>query len=179
MLAAVDLVEQDGYDNLNMSSLAKKLEVKPPSLYNHVHGIADIRRQLVTIVLVRMEDAVRAAAIGRARESALREIAYAYRRFATKQSELYRVFTSAPTISGSENLAALANTLRQVLSPFALSKLDETNFIRVFHAALHGFVALEHAGFFQNSAAVTANESFDALVESQILILNSYQRSLK
>jgi hypothetical protein len=61
------------------------------------------------------------------------------------------------------------------LQPFKLEQTDETNFIRIFRAGLHGFVTLERAGFFK-SADVTADDSFDALVDSQLFILQGYRR---
>ncbi|MCL2773603.1 MAG: TetR/AcrR family transcriptional regulator, partial [Oscillospiraceae bacterium] len=148
MTAAVTLVEQNGYNSLNISSLAEELDIKPPSLYNYISGIDDVMRKLAVIVLLRMEEAVKTAAVGRSEESAVRAIAVGYRAFASNHPELYRAFTSAPSIDAEGNLGSLAGTLRQVLAPFGLTDTDEVNFIRLFHSALHGFVALESAGFF-------------------------------
>lgn len=170
--AAITLVEQDGYGSLSISGLAGKLNVKPPSLYNHISGIDDLTRQLAAAVLSRMEEAVKTAAVGRSEELAIRAIAAGYRAFAINHPELYRAFTTAPSIDAGGKLGSLADTLRQVLTPFGLSYTDELNYIRIFHSALHGFVALESSGFFR-SADIPAEESFSALVDSQILILNS------
>jgi AcrR family transcriptional regulator len=172
--AAADLVEERGYCSLNISNLADSLGVKPPSLYNHVAGIDEVEEHLALVLLSRIEAAVRNAAVGRSEESAVREIAHAYRFFAKEHAELYRVFTNAASIADSEALNALAQTFKQVLRPFNLKKTDETNFIRIFRAGLHGFVALESAGFFK-SAKITADASFNALVDSQIIILQHYR----
>jgi AcrR family transcriptional regulator len=174
--AAANLVEEQGYCSLNISSLANALGVKPPSLYNHFKGIGDVWGQLVSVLLSRIEVAVRNAAVGRSEEAAVREIAYTYRRFAHEHGELYHALANAVSIDGSSALASFASTLRQVLHPFELKQADETDFIRIFRAALHGFVSLENAGFFQN-AERTADETFDALVNSQILILQNYKGS--
>lgn len=172
--AAADLVEEQGYYSLNISSLANALGVKPPSLYNHVSGIEDVWEQLALILLSRMEAAVRNAALGRSEEAAVREMAHAYRRFANEHGELYRAFTNAVSIDGGAALGSLADTLRQVLQPLGLPRKNETDFIRIFHAGLHGFVTLERAGFFKNTGS-TVNASFNALVDSQILILQNYR----
>ena len=120
---------------------------------------------------------MRNAAVGRSEEAAVREIAYTYRHFAKEHPELYRAFTNVGAIDGGVVLSSLADTLRQVLRPFGLTPEKETCFIRIFHAGLHGFIALEGAGFFKN-AVCTADTSFDALVDSQILILQTYRRTL-
>jgi AcrR family transcriptional regulator len=174
--AAADLVEEQGYEKLSMSTLAHALGVKTPSLYNHTKGIDDVWQQLAQVTLERMEVAVRDAAIGRSEEDALREIAFAYRRFAKEHAELYRVFTNAP-FAKDGSLDALANTLRKVLQPFGLEQTTEIDFIRIFHAGLHGFVTLEGAGFFKNAGA-TADHSFAALVDSQILIAQTYRKKV-
>jgi AcrR family transcriptional regulator len=174
--AAADIVESRGYSGLTMSALAAVLGVKPPSLYNHINGIDDVWQSLATIALRRIEKAILNAAVGRSKESAIREMAYAYRRFATGHAELYRAFTNVPAIDGMESeLGSLAATLRRVLRPFELRADDETNFIRNFHSCLHGFAALESAGFFRNGNGVDANSSFHELVENQLLILRHYR----
>jgi AcrR family transcriptional regulator len=169
--AAMGLVEQNGFDSLNLNAVAACLNVKPPSLYNHVKGIHDLKSELLSVVMKRIGDAVSRSAVGRSEETALREISLAYRRFAKEHPELYRVFVSAPKLNVSGSLEAIAETLQQVLIPFCLEKTDEINFIRLFHAGLHGFVSLENAGFF--SADVDVEASFVALVDSQLTILNN------
>jgi AcrR family transcriptional regulator len=174
--AAVDIVETQGYCKLTLNGLAAALGVKPPSLYNHVSGIEDVWRRLAVAALRRMENAVRGAAVGRSGESAIREIAYAYRRFTKEHAELYRAFTNAPVLEGIESeLNSLASTLRQVLRPFALKTDAETYFIRIFHSGLCGFVALEGAGFFRHGQEIDADKSFRELVESQLIVLNHYR----
>jgi AcrR family transcriptional regulator len=172
---SANITEEHGYTNLNLNAIAAALGIKTPSLYNHVGGIEDVQRKLAETVLTRMETAVRNAAVGRSEKDALREIAYAYRRFAVEHPELYRAFTNAPTLGGE--LAGLAETLRSVLRPFALSDSDETNFIRSFHSALYGFVSLEQAGFFKNGNE-DIDDSFATAVEWQLTILNSTGASI-
>jgi AcrR family transcriptional regulator len=170
IMTSANITEKQGYANLNLNAIAAALGIKPPSLYNHVGGIEDVQRKLAEAVLTRMEEAVRNAAVGRSEKDALREIAYAYRRFAVEHPELYRAFTNAPALGGE--LAGLADTLRSVLRPFALPGRDETNFIRSFHSALYGFVSLEQTGFFKNGGEAV-EDSFAAVVEWQLAILNS------
>jgi AcrR family transcriptional regulator len=170
--AAAKVAEDGGFDHLNLNRIAAELGVKPPSLYNHIKGIGDVRQGLAEFVLMKMESAVKNAAIGRSKEDALRETAYAYRRFAREHPQLYCAYTHAPeTKNGRELLANLAQTLRQVLSGFGLEYDVEVIFIRLFHSALHGFVSLENAEFFSLETGV--EESFCALVDSQITILDS------
>jgi AcrR family transcriptional regulator len=162
--AATQITERDGLDALTVNSLAAGLGIKPPSLYNHVRGAEELKRLLAESVLARIGDAVKTAAVGRSEETALREIAAAYRRFAGEKPELYRVFLSAPALSVAA-LGAVGETLFQVLA--ALDERERLNFTRFFHASLHGFVSLENAGFFTLEPS-RADESFEAMVEMLI-----------
>jgi AcrR family transcriptional regulator len=171
---AVAIVEQNGLDALNINTIAAALNVKPPSLYNHVSGIDELRRELLRFVLRRCGETVRSSAVGRSEENALREIAYAYRSFAREHPELYRVFVNAPKLDGNNELELIADTLRQVLSPFGLEPADEMNFIRLFHSSLHGFVSLENAGLFSTDSDIDG--SFNALTDSFIQLIGGYKK---
>ena len=175
LATSANVVDEQGYAKLNLNVIAAALGIKPPSLYNHVSGIEDVQRRLAETVLARMENAVKTAAIGRSGDDALREIAKEYRSFSTEHPELYRAFTNAPPLGGKLN--GLAETLQQVMRPFALNETDEINFIRSFHSALHGFVALERTGFFKSSD-IDIDVSFGALIENQIIILHSIRGKL-
>ena len=177
LTAAVEAVEDKGLDELSMQDLAARLGVKPPSLYNHISGLADVRRQLAKEVLHRIETVIRNSAVGRSGENALREMALAYRRFAKENPELYRAFASSRQPKDPEIEAAiksLLGVLSQVLESYGLDPEKEIHFIRIFHSGLHGFVALEKAGFCGGD--VNADDSFDELIQSQIMLLNSYRK---
>jgi AcrR family transcriptional regulator len=170
ILAAAQIAEEGGVDNLNLNSIATALGIKTPSLYNHVKGIEDVRQRLARYIFEKMELAVKNAAVGRSKEEAIQETAHAYRCFAQQHPQLYRVFTNAPgTEDGRALLDTLSQTMTQILSGFKLETHTRINFIRLFHSAIHGFVSLENTGFF--TIDVDVNESFQLLVDGQITIL--------
>ena len=41
--AAIALVDRDGPDALTLAAVADRLDVRAPSLYNHVDGLDDLR----------------------------------------------------------------------------------------------------------------------------------------
>jgi len=177
LTAAVEAIEDRGLDELSMQDLAARLGVKPPSLYNHISGLDEVRRQLAKEVLRRMELAIRNSAVGRSGENALRQMALAYRKFAQENPELYKAYATARQPEDPEIEAAiksLLGVLSQVLEGYGLDPEKENHFILLFHCGLHGFIALEAAGFCGGSK--NANASFDALVQSQVMLLHSYQK---
>ena len=179
LTTAVEAVEDKGLDGLSMQDLASRLGVKPPSLYNHIGGLDDVRKQLTKEVLRRMETAIRNSAVGRSGENALREMALAYRNFAKENPELYKAFASSRQPKDPEIEAAvqsLLGVLSRVLENCGLDQDKEIHFIRLFHCGLHGFVSLEAAGFCGGD--VNADDSFGELMRSHIMLLNSYRKNI-
>jgi len=168
--AAAELVDQTSFEALTLNSLAARLNVKPPSLYNHVGGIDDVRRRLADVVATRMSHAIEAAAVGRSGDEALRDLARSYRAFATTHRELYRAFLAARSFGDEASFDVVATTLKKILAAYRLAATDEDNFIRILHSALYGFVALESTGVFPVDDRIDA--SFDVLITSQIAVLH-------
>ncbi|MDR0849311.1 MAG: WHG domain-containing protein [Propionibacteriaceae bacterium] len=170
--AAVEIIEMNGAQALTMHSLADALGVKSPSLYNHVSGLREVWTMLADEGLKQVIAAVRGAAIGRSADTALREIAYAYRSFGLTRPHLYAAFDSLPRLDSKEVRAAsseLVGVLGQVLAVYHLEAEEQTNIIRVLLVGLHGFVSRENAGFF--TGPIPADTTFERLIDSWLALL--------
>lgn len=144
--AAADLADEVGATKLTLSALAKRLGVKPPSLYEHVGGLDGLRGALAVAAHRELAADLRAATIGRSGDEALVALAHAYRDFARRRPGLYAFSLRAP---GPEE-ATLRAAIREVLDVMTLTlrayDLDEEDIlhaVRCLRAAVHGFVALE------------------------------------
>ena len=80
--AAEELADAEGLEALTLATLAGRLGVRPPSLYAHIEGLADLRRRLAARGARRLAAAMQTAAAGRARGDALAAVADAYRGYA-------------------------------------------------------------------------------------------------
>ncbi|MDD3233181.1 MAG: WHG domain-containing protein [Candidatus Methanomethylophilus sp.] len=173
--AAAELAEEKGLENVSLLQVAEKLGVRSPSLYNHLSGLQELSSGIAEIAISRLEDAVRNAAVGRSKEDALTAIAGAYRKFAKENPELYKAILRFPIYNDSgvkEAGHALVRILYQVMKPYHYSKEETIDFVRGFRSALHGFVSLEEAGFFQ-SADANVNKSYERLVSRLISTLDT------
>ncbi|MDR3336898.1 MAG: TetR/AcrR family transcriptional regulator [Treponema sp.] len=174
--AAVEIAEKKGLSQLRMQELAATLNVKPASLYNHIGGIDEVRSYVAQIVLKKLEEVIRDVAVGYSREDALRKIANAYRRFVVTRPELYKAFfISSANFDDAgieEAKMSVVRVFQQVLEPYQLSHKTKIHFTRCFRSCLHGFVSLESAGFFKDKVSI--DESFDAMLESLLALLNNY-----
>jgi len=164
--AAVELADE-GLDGLSFARLAERLEVRPPSLYNHVDGRAALMRLITLRGLDELSEAIAAAAAGRAGEDALRATANAYRDYARSHPGVYETTLAAVVGPDPELRAAaerLLGLLRAILRGWELDGDEATDTIRTIRSALHGFVALERAGGFAMPRDVEA--SFAALIDT-------------
>lgn len=173
--AAAELAEEKGLENVSLLLVAEKLGVKSPSLYNHVSGLQDLSAGIAKLALDRLEEAIRNAAVGRSKDDALRATAFAYRKFAKENPELYKAILRYPDYDEGEIQETGQTVIRilyQVMEPYHYSKKETILFMRGFRSALHGFVSLEEAGFFKDTEA-DLDESFEWIVSSLILTLNA------
>jgi AcrR family transcriptional regulator len=173
--AAAELAEEKGLENVSLLQVAEKLGVKSPSLYNHLNGMQDLSSGIAKLAISRLEEAIRNAAVGRSKDDALTAVAVAYRKFAKENPELYKAILRFPDChdkSVQEAGHAVVRIFYQVLEPYHFSKVETLHFARGFRSALHGFVSLEAAGFFQSGEA-NVNESYQYLVSRLISTLST------
>jgi AcrR family transcriptional regulator len=162
---AGELADRDGYDSLSLAAVAARLGVRLPSLYKHVSGLSDVQRRVALEGLRGLDAAVRGAAVGRAGGDALRAVGAAYRTYAHQHPGHYVATLRAPG-PDDEAARALAGGLTElmlaVMRGYGIDGDDAVHAVRFVRAALHGFVALEHAGGFGLPYDVDA--SFDGLL---------------
>lgn len=149
--AATEIVDANGVDELTLTSLAQRLEIRSPSLYNHIDGLQDIRRLLSIHGLEQLRSELMRAAIGRAGDDAIREMAKAYVAFARSHPGLYEATLLTPSGEDAElNRVGqeIVDLVTQVLNAYRLEKSDSLHMARALRSILHGFASLEHRGGF-------------------------------
>lgn len=150
---------------VTLTALAAALDVRVPSLYNHISSVDGLVQGMAVYAARHLIDRLRAATTGRAGREALHAMAAAYRRFAREHPGIYPLTVRAPD-PGEEALVALAQELLQMLllllASCGLQGDEALHAVRGFRALLHGFTALERAGGFK--MALDLDESFERLV---------------
>lgn len=165
--AATAIADAQGLHGLTLARLAKELEVKTPSLYNHVESLGALRRELALAGMREANLRMTRAAVGLARVDALVALGRAYRAFAADHPGLYAAsLQAAPpedealTQAGDEIVA----TVLAVLAGYGLEGDDALHATRGLRAIIHGFVSLEAAGGF--GLALDCGESLDRLLRA-------------
>jgi AcrR family transcriptional regulator len=164
--AAARIADREGLDALTLASLAARLGVKPPSLFNHVEGMPALRRELRALALRELADALGAAAIGKSRGTAVRALANAYRAFVRAHPGIYALTVSASAGGGASDAIAdrILAICSSVLGGYSLGKRETIHAIRAMRSLVHGFATLEAAGGFGMPVAIDA--SFEWLVDN-------------
>ena len=150
--AAAELADRDGLGALSLASLASKLGVRSPSLYNHVDGLAGLRRQLTFHASSLLADELTHSIDGLEATEALGAMAEQLRSFAHCHPGLYDTLLPAPTPDEDPELAAAlrepVNVVGSVLAGMDIDPMAVIPLIRALRASVHGFVDLELRGGF-------------------------------
>jgi AcrR family transcriptional regulator len=164
--AAASLVEAEGTSALTLTRVARELNIKPPSLYNHVAGLETLRRHVALKATEDLGAQLGAAAMGRAGRSALHAIAAEFRTYVAKHPGLYELSAQARPDDEEFTRAAMLSTepVIAILRSYDLDADDTIHAARTIRAALHGFVSLEIMGGF--GLDVDIDRSFEWLIES-------------
>lgn len=150
--AAAEIADRDGLGALSLASVASTLGVRSPSLYNHVAGLAGLRRQLSihasSLLTAELVDSVE----GLEGTQALRATAGQLRSFALRHPGMYDSFLPAPTPEEDPEVAAAlalpVSVVGSVLAEMGIDAATVIPLIRALRASVHGFVDLELRGGF-------------------------------
>lgn len=173
--AAAKLIDEEGLEQLTPGRLAERLNVKTPSLYNHVAGLPGLRHDLALYCLRDLYDRVTRATIGKSGPDAVLALADAFRAYARQTPGRYALTSQAPPPGDPEVQAAAAQVVEvvlAVLAPFKLSEEDAIHAIRGLRSIVQGFISLELAGGF--GIPIDTEASFHWLIHLFIDGLSRY-----
>jgi AcrR family transcriptional regulator len=154
---------------VSLAALAKALDVRSPSLYNHVASLEDLQNGMALFAVRLLMADLRQASLGLVGREAITAVADAYRRFVHAHPGIYPLTIRAPEPEETE-LVSLAQELLQMLllimASLGLQGDDAIHAIRGLRAILHGFVSLEAAGGYK--MALDREDSFRRLVSTYL-----------
>lgn len=167
---ACELVDREGHGALTLAGLAAELAIKPPSLYNHIRSLSDLKLEIAVVAAKGLADALSTAMVGQAGEAAIRRGFDASRDFILRHPGIWQTLCLVP---GSEveshpqlreASAKIIETLGAGLSEYHLSPSELVHAIRSIRSLVHGFTSLELAGGFGMPVAI--DDSFHWMVDA-------------
>lgn len=163
--AAASVADRDGFAALSLASVAGAVGVKPPSLFNHVAGLPELRRDLALMGLRELNAALMQAAVGRSGDAAVLALGVAFRAFVRARPGLYAATVAIPPDGSAEIVAAqraVVETVLAALDAYGLEGEAAIHAVRGMRAIAHGFATLEAADGF--AAPLDVDESFRRLI---------------
>ncbi len=148
VVAGLAVLDDHGPDSVTLAAVAARLDVRPPSLYAHVDGLAGLRRDLAHASTVEFGEVLRDAVLGRSGPDAVRSFATAYRLWATDYPGRYEM-TLLPIAADDDERRAGARlalgAIQAVIRGFGVDKASAVQAGRSLRSAMDGFTRLENA----------------------------------
>ena len=172
--AATEIADKEGTEGVTLAAIARKLSVRPPSLFNHVRGLPQIKRELSLFGVRKLHENMRVMSEDKTREAAIFAMANAYLQFTCEHPGLYE-YTIAPPQPKDEEIEQEGNKIISLiidsLSDYKLSEEDSIHAVRGLRSILHGFSSLEQKGGF--GMPLDREESLRLLLQAFLTGLNN------
>ncbi len=167
---AMEMADERGIASVTIKALATELGVKSPSLYKHVENLEELMKELMRRGWEELSEEALKAAVGVAKEDAVRGIFYACRRYAKSHPgvfdamQWYNMYYSEQDMAATEKIVSV---LFQVLDGYDLVEEKKVHIVRIFRSFLQGYLSIENHDGFGNPISV--DQTFDFALE---IILN-------
>ena len=152
------LSNEVGLNNLSLKMIAEELNIKSPSLYNHISSLDDIKEKLMIYGWKELGEKATESAVGVAGYEALRNMCYAFYDYATNNKGVFTAMLWYNKFESEEKKEAtikLFSLLFRVLQPLNISDNNIEHIIRTLRGFLEGFVLLVNNNAFGSSLAVS------------------------
>jgi AcrR family transcriptional regulator len=148
-VAGAELADEAGFENVTVSALARRFDVKVASLYSHIENSEDLRTRIALFALEELADRVAEALAGRSGKDALVACANAYRRYAREHPGRYAA-TRLPLSTAAAAGVRHSEMMRALLRGYSITGADQTHAVRLLGSVFYGFVSLESSGGFSH-----------------------------
>ncbi|MDT3725858.1 TetR-like C-terminal domain-containing protein [Streptomyces sp. DSM 41972] len=173
--AGATLADEVGFDQVTVSELARRFDVKVASLYSHVRNSHDLKTRIALLALEELADRAADALAGRAGKDALVALANVYRDYAREHPGRYAAaqFRLAPETAAASAGVRHARMTRALLRGYDLDEPDQTHAVRLLGSVFHGYVSIEMGGGFSHSAPGT-EETWSRVLDALDALLRTW-----
>ncbi len=166
---AAQMANQIGLDNIQLKALAERLNIQPPSLYNHIKGLDNLHYELMLYGWRHMEERMIEAADGVSGYAAWEAICRAFYAYATENPGVfsamlwYNKYRDQETMMVTRKVFSICS---DITASLGISDENCNHLIRTFRAFLEGFCLLVNNHSFGH--ALPVEDSFT--LSLQVLI---------
>ncbi|MCD9153040.1 TetR/AcrR family transcriptional regulator [Aeromicrobium duanguangcaii] len=149
---AADVADELGFEHVTVSEVARRVGVKPASVYFHLDGADDLRGRVSALALTELGERLALALAGRAGRDALEALVDAVRGYAVEHPGRWastQVRITAPEAGAAG--ARVAALMLAVVRGYGLPPKEQTHAVRLIGSTVNGFVRLHVHGSFDHS----------------------------
>ncbi len=171
--AAIACIETEGASALGVNRVARELGIKPPAIYKHLKGKAELEKAVALAIYRRFfaELSQRIAGI-KEPHGFLKAGGHATRNFARLHPGLYQVMTQFQLRLDDPESVLVIQESQNLFKTFLNQNISETKLIdimRMVNAAIVGFIALEQSGLL--TLPRTTDESFEVMLDALLVAI--------
>ncbi|GGV40254.1 WHG domain-containing protein [Streptomyces griseoflavus] len=176
--AGAELADEVGFEQVTVSEVARRFDVKVASLYSHLKNSHDLKTRIALLALEELADRAAEALAGRSGKDALTALANVYRDYAREHPGRYAAaqFRLAPEAAAASAGVRHARMTRALLRGYDLTEPDQTHAVRLLGSVFHGYVSLEMGGGFSHSAPDT-QETWTRVLDALDALLRNWPRT--
>ena len=155
-----------GLDNLSLKIIAEELNIKSPSLYNHISSLNEIKSQLMVYGWKQIEEKMIDSAVGVSGYEALKNMCNVFYDYATNNKGIFTAMLWYNKYESDEKQNAttrLFNMLFKIMKSLNITDENINHIIRTVRGFLEGFSLLVNNNAFGNPISI--KESFDLSLE--------------
>ena len=159
---AIEIINQEGFANLSLKKVSKKLKIKSPSLYNHISNLEDLKNKISLYGWKQLEEKMFLSIIEESGYEAIKSMAYAFYDYATENKGIFEAMLWYNKYMIEEGNQVTHNTfdiLFKILRKQNLSDETINHFIRTLRVFLEGYVLLVNHQAFGHPLSI--QKSFD------------------
>ncbi|MCK6016010.1 TetR/AcrR family transcriptional regulator [Enterococcus faecium] len=167
---ACDIADEKGLNNVSLKAVAEKLNIRTPSLYNHIGSIDDLLREAAHKGMRTHNERMMQVAVGNSGDAAIKSLGIEYLNFMIEHPGVYEIIQWA-TWHGTDETAEIFGNYISLLTTlihscqFKTEKTDEI--LNLLTGVLHGYTTLQLQYAFTNPDKV--REDFCNAIDTVLL----------
>lgn len=175
VLAALYCLETEGEKSLGINRVARELNIKPPSIYNHISNNEELRICVAIEGWKKLYNYLISSNLPcEKKEDSIKVLLNSFRKFAHENKDLYLVISNTSIdqtrLDFLEVSKKFFDLFDKILSQFNISKREQIHVLRLLRSTSHGFIMLEIQNQFELPTNI--NESYDFIISSTLNFLN-------
>lgn len=166
---ASDIADKNGLNSVSLKTVADKLNIKTPSLYNHIKSLAELLREVAHNGMRVMNERMSKVAIGKTGIEAIQLIFIEYLNYMIEHPGIYETIQWAGW-NGTEETSIIFNDYLSLLTILIQScNLNEdktTEILNMLTGIIHGYTTLQLKNAFSDPDKVRyeLSETIDTLL---------------